>query len=88
MVYNVTSDGYPSTEGFISDSNNTRIFLGAKKEQGTPGSQLPGSPDTKAFSGMLIIGLDKNGNFKNILNGGKIEQIKNHNENVRKNFNK
>ncbi|NAW50672.1 hypothetical protein GNY06_04490 [Elizabethkingia argentiflava] len=88
IVYTVMSDGYPSTESFISDSNNIRIFLGVKKEQGTPVSQLPGNADTKAFSGMLIIGLDDKGNFKNILNSGKIEQIKDHNESVIKNFGK
>jgi RHS repeat-associated protein len=66
VTYKVFADGYPSTEAFIEDAAGTRVFLGARKEEGHPATKLPGGPTELRFKGAITINLDENGNFKDI----------------------
>lgn len=63
IAYNNYGDGYPSTECFICDKKNNRLFLGAKKEIHNPGMMLPGGPDRTLISGLMNIEIDTEGNF-------------------------
>ena len=69
IAYTIKGDGYPSTEAFIEDQSNNRLFLGANKEQGSPGSKLNGGAEELQFTGNISVGLDENGNFKNVTSG-------------------
>jgi hypothetical protein len=69
VSFTVYADGYPSTEAFIEDANNYRVFLGAKPEEGSPASKLNGGPELLRFTGNIKINLDKNNNFTSVTVG-------------------
>lgn len=83
ISYNIYGDGYSSTECFISDKNNKRLFLGVKKEIRNPGIMLPGGTDRNLISGILNVQTDEEGNFISVDSNKSIEQ---HNSMIEQSF--
>jgi hypothetical protein len=67
--FTVKADGYPSTESFVEDPSGARLFLGARKEEGSPATRLNGGAEELRFTGNVTIGLDDKSNFKNVTTG-------------------
>ena len=83
-----TGDKFPSTEAFITDqSGKTKLFIGAKMENGGVGD-LYGDNKTKLFNVNMQIIFDKKGNFIGVKQGDKTYSVKDWNTKVQEDFNK
>jgi RHS repeat-associated protein len=81
-------DKFPSTEAFISDqSGDTKLFLGAKKEEGGI-LDLYGDNKKSLFSVNMSVSFDGKGNFTGVKQGDKTYTVAEWNKKVKEEFNK
>jgi hypothetical protein len=79
-------DNFPSAEAFIVDqSGETKLFLGANKEQGNLLS-LYGENKNSLFSVDMQVMIDKNGNFTGVKQGENTYTIEEWNKHVQEKF--
>lgn len=81
----VTGDTFPSTEAFVVDQSGTRVFLGAKYEEGGLGA-LYGDNKENLFEINMKIRFDKKGNFTAVIVDGKTYTIEAWNKKVQAQF--
>ncbi|RXK85817.1 RHS repeat domain-containing protein [Filimonas effusa] len=83
-----TGDKFPSTEAFITDqSGKTKLFLGAKMEQGGI-ADLYGDNKKPLFKVNMQIIFDSKGNFTGVQQGDKTYSVDDWNKKVQSDFNK
>jgi len=83
-----SGDAFPSTEAFITDqSGETRLLLGAHKEQGGLG-KLFGENKRPTFNVNMRVNIDANGNFTGVVQGDKTYTVEQWNNKVEDDFNK
>ena len=81
-----TGDKFPSTEAFIVDqSGKTKLFLGAKLEQGGP-SDLMGDNKEDLFKVDFQVKFDRKGNFNAVIQDGKTYSVDAWNRRVQAQF--
>ncbi len=83
-----SGDKFPSTEAFVVDqSGNTKVFLGAKMEDGGLHS-LVGDSKKPLFNVNMQIMFNDKGNFTGVKQGDQTYSIKDWNKKVQTDFNK
>lgn len=83
-----TGDKFPSTEAFITDqSGKTKLFLGAKKENGGV-MDLYSDNKLPLFNVDMEIQIDKKGNFLGVKNKDKLYSVEAWNKKIEEEFKK